>query len=108
MKFTFVSYKYLLPAAFFFFFLGPHLQHMEVPGLGVILELELPAYGTALAMTDPSRICDLHTTAHSNAGSLTHWTGPGIELASSWILVRFVSTEPQGELLLPADLLKTV
>ena len=30
---------------------------------------------------------------------LTHWAGPGIEPASSWILVAFVSAEPQGELL---------
>ena len=30
------------------------------------------------------------TTAHGNAGSLTHSVGPEIELGSSWILVRFV------------------
>ena len=28
-----------------------------------------------------------YTTAHGNAGSLTHWVGPGIKPASSWILV---------------------
>ena len=50
-------------------------------------------------MQDPGHVCDLHTTAHSNTGSLTQWTRPGIELASSWILVRFVSTEPRQELL---------
>ena len=44
----------------FFFFLGLHLQHMEVPGLGVKLEPQLPAYTTAMAITDPSHICDLH------------------------------------------------
>ena len=32
---------------FVFFFLGPHLQHMEVPRLGVKSELQLPAYTTA-------------------------------------------------------------
>ena len=32
---------------FFFFFLGPHLWHMEVPKLGVELELRLPVYITA-------------------------------------------------------------
>ena len=34
---------------FFFFFccLGPHLQHMEVPKLGVESELQLPAHTTA-------------------------------------------------------------
>ena len=32
---------------FSFVFLGPHLQHMEVPRLGVELELQLLAYTTA-------------------------------------------------------------
>ena len=36
-----------------FFFLGPHLQHMDVPRLGVKLELYLLAYTTATAMQDP-------------------------------------------------------
>ena len=38
-----------------------------------------------------------YTTAHGNAGSLTHWARPGIEPASSWMLIRFVSTSPQKE-----------
>ena len=42
----------------FFFFFGPHLQHMEVPRLEVESELQLPAYTTA--MPDPSCVCDLH------------------------------------------------
>ena len=33
---------------------------MEVPRLGVKLELQLPAYATATATRDPSLICDLH------------------------------------------------
>ena len=32
-----------------------------------------------------------YTIAHSNTGSLIHWARPGIELASSWMLVRFVN-----------------
>ena len=32
-----------------------------------------------------------YTTAHGNTGSSTHWVKPGIELASSWILVGFVN-----------------
>ena len=39
------------------------------------------------------------TTAHGNARSLTHRVGPGIEPVSSWILVGFVTTKPQQELL---------
>ena len=39
-----------------------------------------------------------YSAAHSNARSLTHWTGPGIEPTSSWVLVGFVTTEPLQEL----------
>ena len=40
-----------------------------------------------------------YPTAHGNARSLAHRVGPGMETASSWILVTFVSAEPQCELL---------
>ena len=40
-------------------FLGPHLQHVEIPGLGVESELQMPAYTSATATQDPSRICNL-------------------------------------------------
>ena len=46
---------------FFFFnwsFWGPLLQDMEVPGLGVTSELQLPAYTTA--MPDTSHIRKLY------------------------------------------------
>ena len=53
--------SYRSDAFFFFshFFLGLHLRHMEVPTLGVELGLQVPAYATATATPDPSRICDL-------------------------------------------------
>ena len=44
----------------FFCFLGPYVQHMEVPRLGVKSELQLLAYTTATATQDPSHICSLH------------------------------------------------
>ena len=37
--------------------------------------------------------------SHSNAGSLTHQARPGIKPASSLMLVRLISAEPQWELL---------
>ena len=40
-----------------------------------------------------------YTTAQGNAGSLNHWAMPEIEPVSSWMLVRFVSTESRRELL---------
>ena len=45
---------------FSFLFLGPHPRHLEVPRLGVQLELQLPASATATATSDLSRVCDLH------------------------------------------------
>ena len=63
-------------------FLGPHLRQVEVPRLGVEVELELPAYATATR--DP--MC-LRPTPQLTAGSLTHWERPGIELETSWFLV---------------------
>ena len=44
----------------YFCFLGLRPQPMEVPRLGVELELQLPAYVTATAIQDLSPICDLH------------------------------------------------
>ena len=49
-----LSLPSLLPS-----FLPPHLQHMEIPRLGVGLELQLPAYTTATATPDLNHICDL-------------------------------------------------
>ena len=49
-----------------FAFFRLHLQHMEVPRLGVGSELQLPTYttdttyNTAMATWDPSHICNLY------------------------------------------------
>ena len=53
-------YIYVWLNRIFFFFLQPHLQHREVPNLGVKWELQLPARSTAMATLDPSYLCDLH------------------------------------------------
>ena len=74
--------------SFFFLFLGPHPQHMGAPRLGVESELQLPAYTTATATQDPSRVCKLH---HS---SWQHWIlnplreardGTHILMNTSWV-----------------------
>ena len=44
----------------FCLFLGLLLWHMEVPRLGVELELQPPAYTRAIAMPDTSCVCSLH------------------------------------------------
>ena len=44
---------------FLVLFLWLCLRHVEVPGLGIRPELQLPAYATATATLDLSHICDL-------------------------------------------------
>ena len=51
----------------FLFFLGQHPSIWRVPGSGVELELQLPAYTTAIATWDLRLVCDPH---HS---SWRHW-----------------------------------
>ena len=64
-------------------FLGLHLRHMEVPRLGVKLELQLPGYTTATAMSDLSLLSDLMPQGMPDP--LTHSARPGIKPTSSWI-----------------------
>ena len=45
---------------FFFFFSGLHIRHMEVPRLGVELELQLLGTATATAMQNLTYMYDLH------------------------------------------------
>ena len=75
---------------FALFCFRPHLQHMGAPRLGVKSELQLGS-------TPQPQQCEIwavsapYTTAHGNAGSLTHWARPGIKPVSSWVLVGFVT-----------------
>ena len=83
---------------FSFCFLGLHLQHMEVPRLG-------SNQSCSYQITpQPQKhriqaVSVIYTTGHGNVRSLTHWTRSGIKPTSSGILVKFISTEPQQELL---------
>ena len=56
------------------------------------------AYGGSQARGLTSAVAPMiHTTTHGNVGSLAHWSRPGIEPASSGMLVRFVSAEPRWD-----------
>ena len=64
---------------------------MEVPRLGVELEVQLLAYTTALAMWDLSQVCDLHHSSRqrqvlnvlSKARDRTH-----VLMDTSWVCYR--------------------
>ena len=63
---SFIFFVFLI----FFSFLGPHPWHMEVPRLGVKLELShQPMPEPQQLRIQASSVTD--TTAHGNAGSLT-------------------------------------
>ena len=53
----------LLLLLLLFCFLGQYQQHMEVPGLRVQSEVQLPSCATATAMRDPSCICNLYLSS---------------------------------------------
>ena len=89
--FFFLFFKLKICFCLFLFFcsLRLHLQHMEVPLLGVLSELQLHTYTTATGTPDPSHICDLY---HS---SQPHWilnalSKARVKPATLWILVRFL------------------
>ena len=73
-----------------FLFLGPQLWHMEDPRLGVHLELQLPACPQPQQHQIRAPFATYAAT-FGNTASLTFWIRPGIEPASSWIVVRFLT-----------------
>ena len=77
----------------YLFNLWLHMQHMEVPRLGVELELELgPMPQPWQHHSWTSSVS--YATAYSTARSSTNWVRPGVEHTSPQ-----GSTEPQQELL---------
>ena len=60
---SFLCFQFFCLVWFLSFFLGPHLKHIEVPRLGVQLELQLLVQIWAVSVTYPA--------AHGNAGPLS-------------------------------------
>ena len=59
---------------------------MEIPRVGVELELELPACTTATATGHPSHVCDLHHSSRQHR-ILNPLTEDRDQTVSSWMLV---------------------
>ena len=72
------------------YILWPHPWHVAAPRLRVELELQLrPMPQPRQHRTQATSVT--YATAFRNTGFLTHWARPGIEPASSWILVGFIT-----------------
>ena len=87
---SFSSRNFLSSFFFFFSFLGYTCGIQKFPGQGLDWSYSCQptprpqqCWIQAASMT--------YTTAHGNARSLTHWMRQGIEPASSWIPVRFLT-----------------
>ena len=98
----------LIATFFFFFWPGG-----EVHVIFFLFRASPAAYGSSQARGQVRAVAASLRHSHSHTRSkphlciphslcntrfLTHWAGPGIKPASSWILVRFLTTEPQWEL----------
>ena len=93
--FSFLSFFHLFVFCFVLsYFLGPQMQHVQVPRLGIELKLHLPAYIIATATPDPSYVCDLHCSWRQCR--IINPLKPGIKPTSSWILVRLFSLSHNG------------
>ena len=71
-----------------FFFVWLYLQHVEVSGLGVKLELQLLAYATASAKQNLCLICDLYYSSQQHwilntLSKARDWTGNPMD--TSWV-----------------------
>ena len=73
----------VLLSIYLFIYLGPHWRHMDVPRLGIKLELQLPAYATGNSKARSEPHLWPKRQLRSNPRSLTHWTRPGMEPTSS-------------------------
>ena len=82
---------------FAFAFQGHMHGIRKFPDQGVELELHLLTYTISTATPDPSHVCGLHHG--SRQCRILNALMPGIEPKSSWILVGFVFSVPQWELL---------
>ena len=79
----------------FFFFLGTHLWHMEVPRLGIESELLLLAYATATAIPDPGCICNLHHRLRQC--QILNPLSKAKDHTSSWTLCRVLNSQSRNE-----------
>ena len=82
----------------FFLLLGPALVAYGGSQARCQISAAAASLCHSVSNTGSQDVSANYTATHGNTVSLTHWSRPGIEPTSSWILVGFVTTEPQWEL----------
>ena len=75
------------------------LQHMEVPRLGVELELQPPAYARATTTWDSSCVCNLHHSSQQRR-ILNPLSEARDQTQTLWMLVGLLTAEPRRQLLI--------
>ena len=99
MRISTVYYYYYYYYYYYFVSLGLHPQHMELPRLGSNWSYSCqPTPQPQPQQHQIPEASEIYTTAHGNAGSLTHSVRPGIEPTTSRFPDEFVSTAPWWEL----------
>ena len=100
MKFSIFLFSFSFFLSFFFFFFlnkGYTCSIWKFPGYGSNQNYSCqPTPQPEQRRIQATSVT--YSTAHGTTESLTHWAGPGIEPITSWILVGFISSEPQQEL----------
>ena len=92
------------PSIFFFFFRASPAAYGSSQSRGWIGAAVASLCHCHQPMLQPKQ-CQIQamsetcTTADGNSGSLTHQVRPGMEPASSWIVVSFLNVKPQQKLL---------
>ena len=99
-SFFFLSFFFLL---IFYFFRGIPVAYGSSQGRGWMGATAAGLHHSHSNMGSKPHVT--YTTTQGTTSSLTHWERPGIEPTSSWILVGFITAEPQWELLLVICLL---
>ena len=83
----------LTPILLFFLLFRAALVACRGSSLGVKSDLRLQAAPQPQQRRNQA-VSSTYTTAHDNAGSLTHRVRPGLESTTSWFLVGFISAAP--------------
>ena len=91
MPISSLYYTYLILFSFLFFFFAFWAAPVAYGRSQAGSPIRTTAAGLCHSHSNARAELHLHPTPQLTAGSLAHWARPGIEPASSWILVAFIN-----------------